>query len=67
MHLIVRKSNGKNNELQIKFREKLFLCMLHFGGFTHKNCFDFFRKRDNFPIIKSSKVTNLKFLLFIGT
>ena len=32
IYLIVRNNNRKNNELQIKFREKLFLCVLYLDG-----------------------------------
>ena len=34
IYLILRNNNEKSNELQIKFRDKLFLSVLYFDGFS---------------------------------
>ena len=46
------------------------ICLSAYLSFTHKSInivSIFFRKRDDFSIIKSNKMTNLEFLLFIDT
>ena len=48
IYLIVRNNNRKNNELKIKFRQKLFLCVLYFDVYIERFfCTTFLLQTDN--------------------